>query len=141
MAVLVVMVVLTPIVKAIVTVTLMPKHVSPFKKENVNVDQIADSVMVIQALEEELFQIIVIIVQEVVEMVFASLFNVANVKEVTVANSHISQKVVEDHTAIVEINSVSLSNVVNAKEAIVANFPMKRGNQPLMNSVVHTIKY
>ena len=127
------------IVTTIVTVTLMlmPNYVLPFKRVNVIVDQVADSVMVIQVLEEGLFQIIVI-VQEEVEVVLVTLFNVVNVKEVTVANSHMEQKV-EVHT-IVEIKSVLLSNVVNVKEAIVASFLMKLGKQLPTNSVAPTIK-
>jgi hypothetical protein len=128
------------IVTTIVTVTLMliPNYVLPFKRVNVIVDQVADSVMVIQVLEEGLFQIIVI-VQEEVEVVLVTLFNVVNVKEVTVANSHMEQQKVEVHT-IVEIKSVLLSNVVNVKEAIVASFLMKLGNQLPTNSVAPTIK-
>lgn len=129
-----------PIV-TIVTVMLMPNYVMPFKKVNVIVDQVADSVMVIQVLEEGLFQIIVLVQEVLVEMVFVLLFNVVNVKEVTVANSHMNQKV-EDHTVVeMEIDLVLPSNVVNVKEAIVAGSHMKLEMQLPTTLVVHTIKY
>ena len=72
-----------PIV-TIVTVMLMPNYVMPFKKVNVIVDQVADSVMVIQVLEEGLFQIIVLVQEVLVEMVFVLLFNVVNVTEAVI---------------------------------------------------------
>jgi hypothetical protein len=131
-----------PIV-TIVTVMLMPNYVMPFKKVNVIVDQVADSVMVIQVLEEGPFQIIVLVQEVLVEMVFVLLFNVVNVKEVTVANSHMNQKV-EDHTVVeveMEIDLVLPSNVVNVKEAMVAGSHMKLEMQLPTTLVVHTIKY